>query len=690
MASETFEQVLAAAQAEGSLTPAWKKFVHTRFFVAIERTAGDDPGRFTLHTNAADGKPGVAIAIAEQRERVAAPAGTTLLALSGVDVVRRLPSGGGIAVALSEGVFDIPGERVEWLRKGIDASLARAADKARQAGAFPTLDAVPVAAPVTAPAAPAPAKPPAPAAPTLAKAPVAPTPVQRNQVGVLDVAALKPRNVTLPKIGLEFFVPGDWTESATTTGLRFSDPQRQSTMEASGFHRPNLSLAQWVEMRLALVRHEMRHLTQDGESYPFEGEGWRGRVKGMVTEFTGTFPGDDVDSRYLVACIWVDGTLASLAIRAPAAVFEQQRALYKWLLGRVEMNQAASTVYSPPGSALSVDTGQWETGETPPMFGFSLEGRIGRMRALAYSFPVMLPLALIGILAAVVAPMRMMFALVVLGIAAVVTMWFSLRLMVLRLHDVNMSGKWLLGFMAFIVLGAILKNAMMVGVLSVIFWVGSAIIYCFVPGTGGDNDYGAPPGPNSTLVNVGAGLFIAFQVLSLLGAFTSAQYASKMGLSGSPGPRARATSAQGTLFTAPDDSFSVMLPGVPQEQPMPPEMLAQLGGIEMRHYQLVANNTVYVVQAIDYGERMAGDRYDIMDQMQQAVLGKDGTLLSARPIVLKGATGREVRVALPDGGMRAARMAVIGSKFCMVTVSAPAGAASAPAVDAVLDSFRLK
>lgn len=707
MAAETFEQVLTAAQADGSFTPAWKKFVNTKFFVATVRAA-DNPNNITLHVGTADGQP--TVTISEVRERLAANDGGALLAMSGADVVRRLHAEGSILVALSDRAFSIARDRVDWLRKGIEAAQARAAEKARQAsaekapqpGAFPTLEAIFVPVPV--PPAPAPVKAAAPAltlekatplalekAPPLTLEKTAPTPVQRNQVGVLDVAALKPRNVTIPKIGLEFFVPGNWTESATTTGLRFADPQRETAMEASGFHRPNLSMAQWMEMRMTLVRHEMRYLTQDGESYRFEGEGLRSRVQGMATEFTGIFPGDEVESRYLVACIWVDGTLASIAIRAPAAAFEHNRALYKWLLSRVDMNEATATVYKAPGSSLDADVGQWDEGETPSMFGFSLEGRIGRMRALAYSFPVMLPLVVIAILAALVAPMGMVLALVALGAAALVTVWFSLRLMILRLHDVNMSGKWLLGLLVFVIIGMMSKNFIMVAVMSLIFWLGSAIIYCFIPGTDGDNDYGSPAGPNSTLVKIGAGLFILFQVVSFVGSLTSDKYGKSLPFksSRSVGSGSAAVSG-GTLFTAPDDSFTVMLPGVPEEQVMPPEMLAQLGEIDMHQYHLVSKNNVYVVQAIDYHDRMPADRFDTMDGMQQAVLGKDGTLVHAGPISLKGANGREVRVSLAGGGVRAARFAIIGTKLCMVTITAPDGAKANAAIDAFLNSFELK
>ena len=521
MSLETFEQVLTAAQAAGSTKPAWKKFVNTKFFVEIVRSLDDNPKNFKLHLVVADGKS--AVRISEKRERLEVQpdnAQLALVALSGAEVVRRLQPEASILVALSDRAFAIARDRIDWLKQGIEAAQARAADKAGPgAGAFPSLDgalasAAPAASPVAIPQAPQ---------VMLAKAPEPRSPASRNQVGVLDVAALKPRNVTLPKIGLEFFVPASWTESTTGAGLGFTDAECQCTVEASGFHRPGLSLAQWIEMRLALVRHEMRYLSQDGESYPFEGDGWRSRVQGMATEFTGTFPGDDFESRLLVACIWTDGVLASITVRAPAAAFEQQRPLYKWLLGRIDMNESANAIYRPPASNLGDSASDWGAPENPPMFGFSLDGRMGRMRVLAYSFPVMLSLAVVGIIAAVITPANKVLGLALLAVGMPASLWFCIRLMVLRMHDVNLSGKWLAGFFAMLVIGGLTRNWIMFGVVFAIFWFASLIIYCFIPGTDGENDYGEPPGPNSTLVNIGAVLFILMQ-LAQLGAAGSGRY----------------------------------------------------------------------------------------------------------------------------------------------------------------------
>ena len=711
MSLETFEQVLTAAQAAGSFTPAWKKFVNTRFFVPTERSAGNDPQDYTLYSRSSDGQP--AVTISELRQRIEAGSGNAVVLLSGAELVRRLQADCAIVIALSDRVFLVAKDRVDWLRKGIEAAQARKAEAAKPApAAFPQLDmATAIAprttsetasetAPQTASATPAPVRPasaatvslakaPDPVAPALVPMPSASTPVTRNQVGVLDVAALRPRNVTIAKIGLDFFVPSAWTESASATGLRFTDAERQTTVEVSGFHRPGLSMAQWLAMRTSLVQHEMRYLTQDGDAYAFEGESWRARVKGMATEFTGTFPGDTVESRYLVACIWTDGVLASITVRAPAAVFEQNRALYKWLLSRVDMHEAAAAVYSAPSSlAAGASAGDWDEGETPPMFAFSLAGRMGRARVLAYTFPMMLVAALVGIVAAVLLPLSKVFGGIAVIAGVGMLAWFCLRLMVLRMHDINLSGKWLLGILVVFMLAGATQNLVLLGVASLVFWIGSLVIYCFIPGTNGDNDYGEAPGPNSTLVNVGAALFIALQLIQL-GTLGSGKYnnqfkfpASRLGGSG-------ASVQNDKLFTAPDNSFSVMLPGVPQEITLPPAALKELGEIELHQYQLLAQGNAYMVQSINYYDSMPDNRFDAMDSMQQSVLGKDGTLLDASPILLKGASGRQVKVSLPGGGIRAARFAIVGTRFCMVTISAPAGAKASPQIDAFLHSFKL-
>lgn len=297
MVPETFEQVLIAAQAAGSFTPAWKKFVNTKFFVPVIRSADEDPAKFTLRIAQIAQNGGRSILISEVRERLDQPV-SGLASLSGAQVVRLLQADASILVALSGRAFSIAKEQVEWLKRSVEAaqarSKARAAERTRAAPAAG---------------------------------------------GSVDVGALKPRRVSLARIGLSFLVPGAWSETQDAKALRFSDG-RGATVEASGYHHPHVSIEQWVGMRLSLLEHEMGFLKQDGAPYAIDGEAWSGRVQGMALEFTGIFPGEAIATRYLLACLRIDGTLASVAIRAPAAAFEQDRALYRWLLGRIDLVQA--------------------------------------------------------------------------------------------------------------------------------------------------------------------------------------------------------------------------------------------------------------------------------------------------------------------------------------------------------------
>ncbi len=167
MSEPTFEQVLKAVPAQGSFTPAWKKFVKTKFFVQVQRSGGDDPRAFSLHLGRDAENGAASILISELRERLDLGAGNATAALYGADIVKRLGADAAILVALSEGAFRIAADRVAWLKAGVEAAQARAAAAAPAAAA---------AAPVT-PAAPAAA----PAAPpvNLSKAePAAPAPVR--------------------------------------------------------------------------------------------------------------------------------------------------------------------------------------------------------------------------------------------------------------------------------------------------------------------------------------------------------------------------------------------------------------------------------------------------------------------------------------------------------------------------------
>ena len=529
MTSETFEQVLAAAQADGSYTPAWKKFIKTKFYVPVHRSVDDNPRNFTLRLSQAAGGAAPILTISEIRARVEAQYLDdigALASLSGADVVKMLQAEAGILVALSESAFGIARERVEWLKKGLEAGQARAAAKGQPAP--PVVQ--PAAKPVV----------------QLAAVPIA-APLLRRAPGPLNVAALAPRNVTIAKLGLEFFVPGSWAESRISAGMRYHDPVSGTVVEATGFHRANVSLAQFVAMRLELVRQEMRYLRQDGESTPIDGAAWRDRIKGVATEFTGTVPGDDGASRFLLACIRIDGTQVAVTIRARAQAFEDNRDVYQWMLGRVDISEAAAVDASA------------------------------------------------GVFAAL--PRRSARA-------------------------------WPLAAAALLVLAA----------------GGYALVQANRPDAGSTSAVAAAP---------------VFE-----------------------------KDRDSAVFTVPDGSFSVELPGAPQEVVIPKVVRDSLGKVTMRQFKLARAGRVYMVQSIDYGKAPANAELALIG-MQSSVVGRDGEMVSAAPINLNGAKGREVRADLPGGMVRAARFALVGSKVCMVMIAVKDKPESLAHVNAFLESFEL-
>lgn len=683
MTSDTFEQILTAAEADGQFTPAWKKFVNTKFFVPVVPSGGADGKGFTLLMGQDGGK---SIRISEVRERLAAPSGGVLASLSGADVVRLLQAEAAILIALSDRVFSIAHDRVEWLRKGIEAAQARAAAKA---GSASTMTAA--AAPGAAPAAAAP-PPVTLAKPQPAPAPPAP-PLPRRQGGVLDIAALKPRPVSVDKIGLEFFVPGHWREVRNASGIQFTDDTSGTVVKASGSLRADTSLAKWQGMCMQLVQHEMRFLTQDGEPYPIDGDDWRDRVKGMATEFYGTFPGDDGPSRYLVACIRVDGIVASITIRATAEMFEQNRALYKWLLGRVDINETKAFSASMPGAARGAARGSAQPAQSddvtqyPGAFGFSFAGRISRLQALAYSFPVYVPFIAVAILAAVAAPKKPGLAITMVVLAGIVTCWLSLRLMVMRLHDANISGKWILAFVGIGILAGLMRSPLLALLVFGGGWLASLVFYCLVPGTPDDNDYGPPPGENTMLVKIGAALFILLQLATIGGGGKMRNSPGLMSAMMLPSAGGAHGSSEMETFMTEDASVIVDMPGTPEQVQIPAAMRAQIPG-RMQMYQLSAEGRAYMVQIIDFGS-ISLDHAGALDAMQQNVVGRDGALIESKLILMNGFKGREVRARLPGGMVRAARFVIVGAKIRSVMIMAGSDPASTAAIDSYLASFRL-
>ncbi|MDP3978242.1 MAG: DUF805 domain-containing protein [Pseudomonas sp.] len=166
-----------------------------------------------------------------------------------------------------------------------------------------------------------------------------------------------------------------------------------------------------------------------------------------------------------------------------------------------DIGRAANTPYATPLATVA---------ETLPEFGelevFSIKGRIGRLRYLAWSLVLMLAaLALFGVasmgwaISEIVG--AVLIALIGIGMAVV-----SVQIGVQRLHDIGWSGwLWLINLVP--VVGGVL-----------------ALLLLVIPGTTGANRYGPPAPPNSRAVKVLAWLWLLVPLLGILAAIALPAY----------------------------------------------------------------------------------------------------------------------------------------------------------------------
>jgi uncharacterized membrane protein YhaH (DUF805 family) len=202
-----------------------------------------------------------------------------------------------------------------------------------------------------------------------------------------------------------------------------------------------------------------------------------------------------------------------------------------------------------------IDRDELET-VTPGALSLFIDGRIGRLRYLAYSWTMMVWSGL-GILAAVIPKTPALvksrgMLLIPLVVLFVLWIWTVLRLMALRLHDVNRSAKWVLALLLLPAVGSVMGGPQMVPICSGVFWIVSLLLIIW-PGSEGYNDYGPPAGPNTTLVKVGAGVILALMALAVVGNIRYMQYTRNGSLN------APASEAQGAAEEQPE-SGSVQTP----------------------------------------------------------------------------------------------------------------------------------
>ena len=145
--------------------------------------------------------------------------------------------------------------------------------------------------------------------------------------------------------------------------------------------------------------------------------------------------------------------------------------------------------------------------EYAPMRIFSVSGRLGRLRYLAYSmgvpFLILVPLLIVAAVLGAIMPPLVIVGIILGGIGYVAVIVLQFIFTIRRCHDFDTSG-WL-------------SLLLLVPLAPFVFW--------FIPGTTGANRYGNPPPPNSGgVIAVVLLPLIVIPIIGILAAIAIPQY----------------------------------------------------------------------------------------------------------------------------------------------------------------------
>lgn len=158
--------------------------------------------------------------------------------------------------------------------------------------------------------------------------------------------------------------------------------------------------------------------------------------------------------------------------------------------------QQEASPYAPPRAHV---------GETLPEFSelkvFSAQGRIGRLRYLAWTLVLMAAIVAVTAVCAAILTRSLVGGGLLIAIAGIGFLIVSVQIAVQRLHDVGWSG-WLL-------------------LINIVPFVGSLFPFLImvIPGNSGANQYGAPQPPNTKAVKILASLWLAIIAILMVSAF---------------------------------------------------------------------------------------------------------------------------------------------------------------------------
>lgn len=162
---------------------------------------------------------------------------------------------------------------------------------------------------------------------------------------------------------------------------------------------------------------------------------------------------------------------------------------------------AAAQPYAPPRA---------QVGEPAPEYGelkvFTIQGRIGRLRYLAWSMSLMIAALGLLLVASVAFAVSTVLGSILTGILCLGLLFVSIQICAQRLHDIGWSG-WLMLLNLVPIAGNLFSLAMLL-----------------MPGNDGMNRFGPPQPPNSRAVKIIAALWLLVPVIGILAAIALPAY----------------------------------------------------------------------------------------------------------------------------------------------------------------------
>jgi uncharacterized membrane protein YhaH (DUF805 family)/ribosomal protein L40E len=159
--------------------------------------------------------------------------------------------------------------------------------------------------------------------------------------------------------------------------------------------------------------------------------------------------------------------------------------------------------------------------DTPPFRGISFEGRLNRVRYMAYTIGAAM---LFGLVMGLMVPLGLIRNWVGIVFFAVLLMAYLVRLSVLRLHDMDRSGWYQLIATPIVLLQGYGAYRMQMSGSSMLFNLSSVLMLVYSlwmvgwPGSAKGNRFGFPNEANTALGYVGAIFFVLSLITSVIGA----------------------------------------------------------------------------------------------------------------------------------------------------------------------------